>query len=434
MIRSLSVLIALLAAVAPAAAQAPEPGPSELVDRVVAVVGDSVILASEVQEQIERLSAAGETIPTDPAALEALRRRELEALINQLVMLQAAQRDSLVVSDAEVQAQADRALAEQEQRFGGRVAFEQALEREGLTLEDYRQVIERDVRRAGIQRAWLASIQRDRPPPTVSDREIRELYQERRAQFGRRPATIEFEQVVVTPRASQEARASAEAEAREVAQRLQEGEDFAQLARRFSDDPGSRERGGELGWFRRGRMVPAFERVAFALRVGQVSPIVETSFGYHIIRIDRVRGPERQARHILIRPEITEADEAETRERAEEVARALRNGASMDSLINAVHDPAEETRVGPALQDSLPAPYDVQLRGASENQVVGPFAIPSGEETYAVVKVARVTPAGEYTVDDPDVRAQIRRFLQQEKLTEEALADLRREIYIDIRL
>jgi peptidyl-prolyl cis-trans isomerase SurA len=407
---------------------------AELVDRVVAVVGDSVILESDVQEQIERRRAFGEAVPTDEAALEALKRQELDALINEMLILQAARRDSIIILPEDVQSQVNAAVAEQERRFGGRAAFETALQREGLTLEQYRQTVERNLRRSGLQRQYLAAVQRERRPPPVTEAEVRAFFAERSDEMGTRPASIEFEQVVVGPRPSEEARQAARDEAEEIRRRLVGGEDFAQLARRHSADPGSRDRGGDLGWFRRGRMVPEFERVAFALRPGQISEVVESSFGFHIIRVDRIRGAERQARHILIRPEITAAEEARTQARAEEVATAFREGASPDSLRRSVfHDPAHEGRVGPVIQDSLPAPYNAELRDADRGDVVGPFLIPGPTESYAVVRVLNVTPAGEYSIEDRELRDQIQRYLQQEKLMEEVLTELRRRTYIDIR-
>ena len=431
MIRRLIAVLALaLVLPAGARAQAPEP---VAVDRIVAVVGDSVILASQIEEQIERRRAFGQPVPTDPDELDQLRRQELSAMVNELVMLQAAARDSITVPAADVEAQVNATLAEQEQRFGGRAAFEAAIRAEGMSMEQYRAMVAEGVRRAGIRQQFEAQLQRDRRPPTVSEAETREVFEARRSELGRRPATIEFRQVVVKPEPSDSAREAALTEARKVLQELQGGADFATVARRYSDDPGTRERGGELGWFRRGRMVPEFERTAFALRPGQVSGIVETSFGFHIIKVDKIKGPERLARHILIRPEVTAEAQARTRERAESAAAALRAGAPLDSLIDAVHDPAEQTRVGPALQDSLPHPYRTELQGAAEGQVVGPFAIPGGEEAYAVVRVADVTAAGEYTFEDEELRAQIREFLQREKLMREVLDELRNRTYIDIR-
>lgn len=427
-----ALLIALPLAAVPATVSAQEPQ-GQLVDRIVAVVGDSVVLASEVEEQIERRRASGEPVPTDAAALEQLRRQELESLVNELVMLQAAARDSIVVPEAEVQAQVEATLAEQERRFGGRAAFETALSAEGMTLNQYRAMVAQGVRRAGIRQQFEAILQRDRRPPPVSEAETREFFEARRAELGRRPATIEFRQVVVKPRPSDSAREAALARAQEALAELQGGADFATVARRFSDDQGTRERGGELGWFRRGRMVPAFERAAFALRPGQTSGIVESSFGFHIIKVERVRGPERLARHILVRPEVSPAARAQTRDRAEAVAQALRAGAPMDSLMDAEHDPTEQSRVGPALQDSLPDPYRTQLRGTSSGDVVGPFPAPGEEGAYAVARVVSVSAAGEYTFDDEQLRGQIRQFLQREKLMREVLNELRGRTYIDIR-
>lgn len=427
-----AAMAVVISAAGPLAGQgAPD---ADLVDRVVAVVGDSVVLESEIMEQIERRRAYGEQVPSEGEALEALKRQELEALVNEMLILHAAVRDSVPIAPEDVQAQVTAALAEQDRRFGGRAAFEAALGREGLTIEQYRRTVERSMRRAGLQQLYMALIQRERRPPPVTDAEIRAFFQQRAEELGTRPASIEFEQVIVVPRAADAALAEARAEAEEVRERLLRGEDFGQLARRHSADPGSRERGGELGWVRRGRMVAEFERMAFAIRQGEISPVVETSFGFHIIKVDRVRGAERQVRHILIRPDISTTEQARTQDRAVEAGTALRGGAAIDSLRRAVrHDASEQGRVGPVVQDSLPAPYNSELRGVRTGDIVGPFRLPGPTETYAIARVLNVIPAGEYTTDDQDVRDQIRRFLQQEKLMEEVLGELRRRTYVDIR-
>ena len=90
--------------------------------------------------------------------------------------------------------------------------------------------------------------------------------------------------------------------------RVRAGEDFAKLAKEFSTDPGSKEKGGDLGWFGHGQMVPEFERWMFGLRPGDLSPVVETVHGFHIIRVDRVQPGEVKSRHILVQPKIDSAD------------------------------------------------------------------------------------------------------------------------------
>ena len=424
------ILPVLALALAPAVARAQE-APAELVDRVAAVVGDSVLLVSDVLAEVERLRASGVPVPAEEGALAEFRRVQMESLINELLILQAAERDSIFILEEDVQAQVDAQVAQLERQFGGRPGLEAAMAREGLTLEEYRSTMTAALRRNQVRRQYMAILQRDRRPPPVNDAEIEAFFEENAGQLGMRPATIEFRQVVVAPQPSDSARAAAIREAREVLDQLAAGGDFSLLARRHSDDPATRERGGELGWFRRGRFVPEFEAVAFALRPGDISQIVETTFGFHIIKVDKARGPERQVRHILIRPEITAEDEARTASRADEVAAALRGGAALDSLVDAVHDESEESRVGPAILDSLPAPYDGALAGAEGGATVGPFEIPGGK--FAVVRVLSSRPAGPYSPEDRAVRDQIRALLQQDKLLEEVLADLRRRTYIDIR-
>lgn len=418
----------------PLAAQQPASGGApELVDRVVAVVGDTVLLLSDVQAELQNLQASGQALPSDPAALEQIAREIMEARVNDLILLEAASDAGIEVSDAEVERLVEQDVRAVRQRFdGSEIALQQALARSGLTLEQYRQQLREQHRNRQVIESFMATRLRNRALPLVSEEQIREVFETQRANLGTRPATLSLRQAIVTPAASDSAHAEARREAEQVLKELADGGDFEVLARRFSDDPGTREHGGDLGWFRAGRMVPEFERVAFALRPGQTSGIVKTDFGYHIIRLEKVRGPERQARHILIRPEIAPADVERARTRADSIATAVREGANLVALARETGTPASEIEISRIPLDRLPPQYEDALRGAAAGDVVGPLELeePTGSR-WAVVRIVERQEAGEYTLDD--VREQIRERLQQQQMIRDLVEDLRREMYVAVR-
>lgn len=424
---------ALLVATAPLSAQEPVPaGGTELIDGVVAIVGDTVLLLSDVQAEMMNLQAAGQQLPADPAARERLAREIMESRITDLILLEAAQDAGITASEAQVQQSVEDDLRSVRRRFNdSEVALQQALARSGMTLEEYRAQLAEQHRNRQVIEAFMAVRTRNRARPLVSEDQIREFFEAQRAGLGTRPATISLRQAIVQPEPSDSARRAAELEAEEVLRELSQGADFEVLARRFSDDEGTREHGGDLGWFRAGRMVPEFERAAFALRPGQTSGIVRTDFGYHIIRLERVRGAERQARHILIAPELTEADRRIARERADSIAQAVRGGADIVQIARAQDTPSGEIEIERIPMDRLPPAYETALRNASEGEVVGPIEIesPAGS-SWAVVRVTGRQAEGAYTIDD--VRDQIRDRLQQQLMIEQIVEELRREMYVAV--
>jgi parvulin-like peptidyl-prolyl isomerase len=270
----------------------------------------------------------------------------------------------------------------------------------------------------------------------VSDADLRKYFEANKTSFGARPATITFTQVVIAPKASDSARATARVKAEEALTKLREGADFETTARQYSDDPSTRDRGGDLGWFRSGAMVREFDQMAFALRPGDISGIVETSFGFHIIKVEKVRGAERQARHILIIPTVTADDAERMRSYANQIAEQVRAGAKIDSLVRAVGDPNEQSRIGPYPQDRLPAPYNTELANVTNGSVVGPIDLPGagGASKFAIVKITDVRSAGEFSLDDPSFREDLRATLQQNTLVDELIRDLRKRTLVEYRL
>jgi peptidyl-prolyl cis-trans isomerase SurA len=426
--RKILTLGALLLVATPLHGQIPQLGNGgpELVDRVVAVVGDTVLLLSDVQTEMQQFQ-----MPTDPREAEMMAREILERQVANLVLVSAAREAGIVVPDEQVSEIVEQNLREVQRRFGSEAAFTAALAESGMTRDQYRQMLIHQERDQMLVQQYLGSQLRNRARPMIDESDIREFFETQRGALQERPATVSFRQVVVTPRPSEEARRAALARAEEVIEEIRTGGDFAVLARRFSDDPGSREHGGDLGWFRADRMVPEFSRVAFALRPGQTSGIVETDFGFHVIRVDRVRGAERQARHILISPEMTDADIDVARERADSVARAIRDGASITTLAPRYNTPDDQITVTRAQVDRLPPAYAEAMRAATVNEVVGPVPLQDERLTrFAVIRLTERLDAGEYTLDD--VRDTIRGRLQEEVMMERLLEDLRGQVHVRI--
>jgi peptidyl-prolyl cis-trans isomerase SurA len=434
LMRKSFIVLGLLLAAAPAAAQitAPTANGEEVVDRVIAVVGDTVLLYSEVRAELMDMMAAGQ-IPRDPATLDQYFPQLVETKVQNLILVTAAREAGFDAPAEQVNEQVEAQIREVQRQFGSELAFTAALAERGYTRDQYRQQVASSIRDQYLVEQYLSLRMRNRARPVIDERDIRTFFEENRQNLGQRPATVTFRQVVVAPRPTPEARRAAIERAEEVLVELNQGGDFAVLARRFSDDPGSRDHGGDVGWFRQGMgFAPEFERVAFMLRPGQTSGIVETEFGFHIIQVERIRGTERQARHILIRPEVTEADFQTARERADSVATAIRGGESIATLAGRYNRGDDLVTVRETV-DRLPLDYSEALADARVGDLVGPFVVenPRGNR-WAVVRLTERTEAGDPTLDD--YREQIRQRLQQEAMIEQFLGELRDQGYVSILL
>lgn len=438
MIRILPILALLLLAARPAPAQVPDTlpgGGEELVDRVIAVVGDTALLLSDLRTAVQQLQAAGRTIPEDPIQRDAFMQQVLDDRINTLLMVEAARDAGIVVDDQQVAQAVDEQVQQILQQFDGSQArLETALAADGMTMTQYRELLSSQIRDDELMRGFMSERMRARARPVISESEIEAAFEAQRARLGTRPATVSFRQVIIKPEPSDSADAAARRTAEEVYRELDAGGDWEVLARRFSDDPGSKEAGGDLGWVRQGGgLVPEFERMAFAIRPGALSPIFRTEFGYHILEVRRTQGAERQVRHILIQPEITEEDVERARVRADSVAEAIRSGANVLTLARNYDTPDDQTEIQPQLVSNLPPAYATPLADAGTGEVVGPFKVPgAGSDNWAVVRITLRDEERPYTI--ADVRDQLLLQLQEARMVEQIVEDLRDNIYVAIRM
>ena len=435
---SLLSFVAVSVAVAPAAAQLPfgaGEGDRELVDRVVAVVGDSAIVMSQVTERMYTLGS--ETLPTDSAALAEIQRQVLDALVSEQLLLRAALLDTLItVDEARLDDIVDQEMESRTQGMGGQTGLQRALTDQGFTLTSYREYLRSEARKQRLQQQYLARQAAVRRAVIVEESEMREFFESQRDGLPDRPASITFANVVLSVEASDSALRVAKAEAERILELVVQGDDFGELAEQHSDDPGSKQAGGDLGWFRRGSgFVKEFEDAAFELRPGQVSVPIQTQFGYHLILVERIRGPERKARHILIRPEITPADLESARDRAAEARSRLDAGEAFEALREEIgQGPIPDTSTIAANQlTQLPPGYGAALQSAQAGDILGPIEFAQADQTsFGLVEVVEVREAGTATFED--VEAEIQQVLSQQKMQDLILDELRAATHVEIRM
>jgi len=440
--RRVALIAICLGIAAPVQAQEPQP-----VDRIVAVVGTRPILASEVEEEMIQAQAQGQQLPPDSAGRMVVRRQILERMIELEVLVQQAQRDtSIKITDQEVLDQVEQTYQNVRKQFRSENEFRDQIRQARFgSVEEWRRWLA-DQQRRELYAQRLIEAQRQqgklRPiPPTEA--QMREFWEQNRAQQPKRPETVSFRQIVIKSLPDSTAKRIAYQRAESIMVELRRGADFATAAKRFSSDSSSAVQGGELGWFRRGIMVKEFEDMAFRLRPGEISPVVETAFGFHIIKVERTQPAEILARHILIVPEISSEQVVRARHLADSlhdnlvrdsIGSGVTLGSKFDQLAKTYADPLEPKLAEDAPLTDLPPEYREVL--ATDTTLGLKPVIAEGAITqrpkFVVLEVTARHEAGELTYDE--VKLRIRQSLSDQLAVRHFVDQLRRQTYIDVRL
>ncbi len=421
---------------APATPATQRPGTSLQIDRIVAIVGSEPILWSDVLVAVNQKRAQGLAFPSDSAGQMAIAREALSELVDAEILVQKAAQLKIEVTPEEVSSSVDDQIRRIRDQFPGDAEFRRELRDAGFgTPEEYRRTLVDQARRQALQQRTFTELRKRLRPAAVTEEEVNVAFEANRERLRQRPAAVTFRQIVVAPKPSDASKARARAKIDSLLAEIKAGGDFEQIARRESMDPASKELGGDIGWNRRGSgLVAEFERAIFALPPGRVSPIVETSFGFHIIRVDRVQPAEVKSRHILIRPTVDSADMERARIEADTVAAQWRRGADFDLLVQRHHDQSEERGIlQPYPRDSLPASYKAAIAGKAAGAITDPFRLGADAAVkFAILELVTSTEGGEYS--PADVREQIRQQLIAERATRALLDSLRRQTFVSLRL
>src|SRR5688572_12177661 len=288
-----------------------------ILDKIVAKVGGEVIFHSDVEEQMammrERKGSPG----------DAERCLILESLLAQSMLVHYAKIDSVVVTDEEVDAEIDQrmnqilAMMNNDRKMFQDVYGQTVSEMRGQVRDDMTRKLQGD----RMQQQIINSVE---VTPSEVLQYFNQIPKDSLPYFN---AEVEIAEIVIYPVVNEEERAKAIKKVNDIREQLLAGGDFAELSKKYSDDGSGRD-GGDLGWTMRGNFVPEFEAAAFQLEKGELSQVIETEYGFHLIELIDRRGNSVNTRHILVRPRITEADLVKTRNLLD----SIKNLVAIDSM------------------------------------------------------------------------------------------------------
>jgi len=282
-------VFALFAVLMLAVADFSEAIASSVPDKIVAIVGREIILDSQINEQELMYHLQYRDSKNDPK----LRQRILKNMIEQKILLTKARIDSIKVDEQSIDQMATAKYNSLRSQFPSVNAME---ERFSLPVNRLKQDIRDDIRNQQMVDALRRKHFHD---VTVTYDEVMAFYGKERDRLPMVPEMVSVSQLIRYPEIAESEKKRAFSKIQAISQQLQNGADFATLARETSDDPGSRELGGDLGFVRKGELVPSFEDAAYALKPGQISGIVESRFGYHLIQLIGKEEQSIHVRHIL---------------------------------------------------------------------------------------------------------------------------------------
>ena len=299
----------------------------QLVDGVLVVVGNEIILKTEVDQYLQSYILQNKIdAQKNPEIVEKLRKQTIEHLIDQKLMLVKAEEDTITVEEEMLDSQVDQRIRYMIDQVGSEDKLESLF---GSSMKKIR----KDTRKILKEQMLVEKVRSEQfRAMKISRREVEEFYEIYQDSLPVRNESVEIAHILKLVKPSPEAQTEAYQKAESILQQINAGADFAELAMKYSDDPASAKRGGDLGLMNRGDFVPEFESAAFQLEDGQISGIVQTQFGYHIIKMIERRGEKVHTQHILIQTTPNEDDERRTIEELNKIKKQYLDGSDFSEL------------------------------------------------------------------------------------------------------
>ena len=268
---------------------------SQSIDKIQAKIGSEILLISDIENQYNQVLSQG-VINT-----ENLRCNIIDELLLQNFLVHHAKIDSTIeIVQDDIDAEINNRISFFEKQFGSLEKVESYFNRSISSMEDELMLIVKDQFYSQKKQSKIIN------DVKITPNEVKDFYNKLITDdIPTVPTKVELSQLVILPKISQEKEQIIKDKLNSFRKRIYDGEDFKVLATLYSDDPGSASSGGELGFMSRGDLVPEFERAAFKLKKDEISEVVQSKFGFHIIQMIERRGEQINVRHILLKPKFS---------------------------------------------------------------------------------------------------------------------------------
>tara|TARA_X000000950_G_scaffold42027_3_gene46294 strand:+ start:62778 stop:64094 length:1317 start_codon:yes stop_codon:yes gene_type:complete len=389
------------------------------IDKIIAVVGDEIVLHSDVENQYLQYISQGVT------RNEELRCEVLEDLMTQKLLIFSCKQDSIFVTKEEIEQEVETRVNYYIDQIGSIEKVEQYFEKD---IYQIKKVLSELVEDQFLIQRMQSSITKE---VKITPFDVNEYYEKMdKSELPLIEDRYKLSQIIIKPKMSEDQINKLTDRLNAFRKRVLNGEDFKVLAALYSDDPGSANNGGEIGFVSRGTFVPEFEKVAFRLKKDEVSEIVKTNFGYHIIQLIERRGDQVNVRHILLKPKYSSTSLQNARLKIDSIYNKIKNNEiSFSQAIKSYSDDDTKNNNGLLINPSngsstytiteLGSSIKYLIEGLDENDFTKPVKVESNEGSiYRILNVVDKISSHTANLDlDYDFfQTQALNFKKQEKL------------------
>ena len=399
----------------------------QTVDKIIAVVGNEAILQSDLESYLQNYAQQNKSINVNDPQIRA---KVLDELINEKLVIIKAQEDSISVSDEEITQKFEFNLQNMIDQVGSEKRVEDIY---GMSIS----AIKREFREETRKQLLYEKMRQEKFGDVKSSaREVAEFFKDIKDSIPTIPAEVEIAHILKYVVTSASKKDEMMTFAHKIRDSILKGASFEEMAKKYSGDPGSATSGGELGWFDKGKLVPEFEKAAYALQPGEISLPVESPFGLHIIKLMEKKKESINTKHILLKIGQSSDDIDNAKNFLLDIKKKAANGESFDSLAKKYSEEKETQGFGGVLGkvDISILPYGMKevVEKMKEGDISEPLqydANPS-KPAYHIIQRRKEIPSHKASLEQDYKRVeQLSNMYKQNRLYQEWIETLRKTIY-----